>query len=67
MSEPTDINDIDLVDWTAPMTIVDGRTDGVQPHGPGFDDTTHAWQDAEDEPDPVTGQRPWRFAGQTTV
>jgi hypothetical protein len=30
--------------WTTPVTIVDGRSDGVQPHSPSFDDTTHAWQ-----------------------
>lgn len=37
-----------LTNWTEPVCIVDGRVDGVQPHGPGFDDVTHAWQDADD-------------------
>ena len=42
--------------------IVDGRVDGVQPHGPGFDDVTHAWRQ-----DDVHGKERWLFAGQTTV
>ena len=41
MSEPTDLSDPWLVDWSEPITIVDSRVDGVQPHGPGFDDVTH--------------------------
>jgi hypothetical protein len=63
-SEPLNLTDPMLGAWSEPITIVDGRVDGVQPHSPSFDDTTHAWQDPEDAgKQPV----PWRFAGQTTV
>ena len=41
---------------------MDGRVDGIQPHSPSFDDTTHAWMDPED-----VESGTWRFAGQTTV
>ena len=60
MSEPTNLSDPWLSDWSEPLTIVDSRVDGVQPHGPGFDDVTHAWQDAEDP-------GAWFFAGQSTA
>jgi sucrose-6-phosphate hydrolase SacC (GH32 family) len=71
-SSPANMSDIWLANWTAPITIADGRADGVQPHGPGWDDTTHAWQDEEDlaaarRQNRPTGEVPWRFAGQTTV
>eukprot|EP00947_MAST-08B_sp_MAST-8B-sp1_P005955 g5955.t1 len=49
VSRPTNLSDPFLVDWSEPHTVVDGRVDGVQPHGPGFDDVTHAWQDDDDE------------------
>jgi hypothetical protein len=62
VTEPANLSDPLLAHWTEPVTIVDGRVDGVQPHGPGFDDTTHAWQDVED-----AAAGTWRFAGQTTV
>ena len=79
-SSPTNLSDPWLIDWSSPVTIVDGRVDGLQPHGPGFDDTTHAWQDPEDiaafeaarargEAHPewrTAADIPWRFAGQTT-
>jgi hypothetical protein len=47
VSEPTNLSDPWLVDWSEPITIVDSRVDGVQPHGPGFDDVTHGtwWRD----------------------
>lgn len=61
-STPTNLSDPDLNDWSEPVTIVDGRVDGVQPHTPSFDDLTHAWQDPED-----IATNTWRFAGQTTV
>ena len=59
-TEPADLSDPDLKEWKEPVTIIDGRTDGVQPHGPGLDDNTHAF------PDPTTPGR-WLFVGQTTV
>lgn len=62
VTEPVNLTDPLLVEWTEPITMVDGRTDGIQPHGPGFDDTTHAWIDPEDAAAGI-----WRFAGQTTV
>lgn len=62
VSRPANLSDPWLAEWTEPITIVDGRTEGVQPHGPGFDDVTHAWQDPEDIESDT-----WRFAGQTTV
>ena len=48
LSMPANLSDNRLADWTEPVTIVDGRYDGVQPHSPSFDDTTHAWIDDED-------------------
>lgn len=57
-STPTNLSDPGLNDWAEPVTIVDGRVDGVQPHSPSFDDTTHAWQDPEDK-----ATNTWRFAG----
>ena len=60
VTTPANTSDPWLRQWTEPVVIVDGRVDGVQPHGPGFDDVTHAWRDPQD---PQT----WRFAGQTTV
>ena len=62
VSSPLNLSDPMLSEWSEPMTIVDGRYDGVQPHSPSFDDTTHAWVDKED-----TATGTWRFAGQTTV
>lgn len=62
VTTPANLSDPLLAQWTEPITVVDGRVDGVQPHGPGFDDTTHAWQDPED-----AAAGTWRFAGQTTV
>ena len=59
MSTPKNLSDPFLTEWTAPVTIIDGRVDGLQPHGPGLDDNTHAW------PDPTTPGR-WLFAGQAT-
>ena len=64
LSSPTDLSDPLLSSWSEPITIIDGRVDGVQPHSPSFDDTAHAWQDAEDV---AAGLDTWRFAGQTTV
>lgn len=61
-STPANLSDPFLEEWTEPITIVDGRADGIQPHSPSFDDTTHAWQDPEDRATDT-----WRFAGQTTV
>jgi len=63
-SSPLNLSDPLLTEWSPPTCIVDGRVDGVQPHGPSFDDTTHAWQDQEDL---AAGRDTWRFAGQTTV
>ena len=63
-SSPTNLSDPLLSSWSEPITIADGRVDGVQPHSPSFDDTTHAWQDPEDL---AAGRQTWRFAGQTTV
>ncbi len=63
-SSPANLSDPLLSSWSEPITIVDGRVDGVQPHSPSFDDTTHAWQDPEDL---AAGRQTWRFAGQTTV
>ena len=40
-SEPLNKADPWLSEWTEPIVMVDGRVDGVQPHGPGFDDLTH--------------------------
>ena len=37
------------------MAAYSGDWCQVQPHGPGFDDTTHGWQDP--------GETAWRFAG----
>jgi hypothetical protein len=61
-THPVNLSDPLLAEWSEPITVVDGRVDGVQPHGPGFDDVTHAWVDPEDA-DAGT----LRFAGQTTV
>ena len=43
-STPANASDPYLEEWTEPVTVVDGRVDGVLPHTPSFDDTTHAWQ-----------------------
>eukprot|EP01047_Picozoa_sp_COSAG01_P083195 COSAG01_NODE_17301_length_1162_cov_1.383819_2_plen_102_part_01 len=44
VSVPSNLTDRWLSNWSEPVVIVDGRVDGVQPHGPGFDDVTHAWR-----------------------
>ena len=62
LSTPANTHDPWLSNWTEPIVVVDGRVDGVQPHGPGFDDVTHAWRD-----DTADGKERWLFAGQTTV
>jgi hypothetical protein len=70
LSTPANLSDPYLIEWKEPISIDDGRVDGVQPHGPDFDDTTHAWQN-DIAPDSSRGHSninaSWCFAGQTTV
>ena len=68
-TKPVNLSDPWLTEWSEPITIIDGRVDGVQPIGPGFDDVTHAWQDRDHHPgdEQEQGEAPWLFAGQSTT